>query len=60
MERYRIVKQHTYSGCCPITIAMVQVRNCGRFCDNWVDVKGYEDVYKAEKLLQILKGKIKL
>jgi hypothetical protein len=60
MERYRIEKQHTYSGCIPVTVHTVQVLHDGRFCDTWVNVKGYEDYNKAKKLLEILKGEIKL
>lgn len=57
MERYRIEKQHTYSGYIPVTVHTVQVLHDGRFCDTWVNVKGYEDYNKAEKLLKILQGK---
>lgn len=60
MERYRIEKQYTYSGCIPVTVHTVQVLNDGRFCDTWVNVKGYEDYNEAKKLLEILKGEIKL
>lgn len=57
MERYRIEKQYTYSGCIPVTVHTVQVLNDGRFCDTWVNVKGYEDYNDAKKLLEILQEK---
>lgn len=54
MKRFRIEKKHTYVGCIPTTVYVVQVRNSGNFFDNWVDVKGFDLYSRAEQLLNIL------
>jgi len=56
---YRLVPLYPYyKGCIPITIYMVQRLQEGWLCDKWVNVKGYEDRRKAEKLLKMLKGEL--
>lgn len=53
---FRIVTVETYKGCFPITAYMVQRLAEERtfLPDKWVNVKGYEDRKKAQKLFDTL------
>ncbi len=55
-EYFRIVTVQAYNGCIPITAYMIQRRQERAFLpDKWVDVKGFEDWRKAERLFELLK-----
>lgn len=54
MERFRIIKVDTYSGCIPIWGYMVQKREQKLFGSKWINVKGFEDYDKAKALLELL------
>lgn len=50
-EYFRIVTVQAYNGCIPITAYMIQRRQERAFLpDKWVNVKGFEDWRKAERL----------
>ena len=57
MPRYRI--EHRYpcypgGGCIPYDGYFVQVLQEGFFTDTWVDIKGFDNPERAEKLLKAL------
>lgn len=54
---YRIQKGEAYSGCIPITVWFVQVKQETTFGHKWVNIKGYDSYDKAKRLLNILNGK---
>lgn len=58
--RYKIKLGEAYNGCIPVSVWYVQVKKDTMFGVEWVNVKGYEERRKAEKLLRILSGEIKL
>lgn len=58
--RYKIKLGEAYNGCIPVSVWYVQVKKDTKFGVEWVNVKGYEERRKAEKLLRILTGEIKL
>lgn len=58
--RYRIKLGEAYDGCIPVSVWFVQVKKYTMLGVEWVNVKGYEERRKAEKLLRILSGEIKL
>lgn len=54
---FRLVTMPAYNGCIPITAYMIQRREIRTLLpDKWVNVKGYEDKEKAEKLYKTLVG----
>lgn len=57
---YRIQKGQAYDGCIPISVWFVQVKRSTMFSYEWINIKGYDNRDKAEKLLNILTGKVKL
>lgn len=59
--RYRIKLGEAYNGCIPVSVWYVQVKKDTMFgVSEWVKVKGYQERRKAEKLLRILTGEIKI
>ena len=58
--RYRLKLGEAYNGCIPVSVWYVQVKKDTMCGVEWVNVKGYEERRKAEKLLRILTGEIKL
>ena len=58
--RYRLKLGEAYNGCIPVSVWFVQVKKDTMFGVEWVNVKGYEERRKAEKLLRILTGEIKI
>ena len=58
--RNRIKLGEAYNGCIPVSVWFVQVKKDTMFGVEWVNVKGYEERRKAEKLLRILTGEIKI
>lgn len=58
--RYRVKSGEAYNGCIPVSVWFVQVKKDTMLGTEWVNVKGYQERRKAEKLLRILTGEIKL
>lgn len=58
--RYRIKLCEAYDGCIPVSVWFVQVKKDTMLGAEWVNVKDYEERRKAEKLLRILTGEIKI
>ena len=58
--RYRIKLGEAYNGCIPVSVWFVQKKIDTMFGVQWINVKGYQERSKAEKLLRILTGEIKL
>lgn len=54
---YRIQQGEAYSGCIPITVWFVQVRQETMFGCKWINIKGFNKRERAEELLNILKSK---
>lgn len=56
MSRYRIYSEPNggYNGCIPITVHWVQVLKETFWGAKWENVKGFEDIRKAEALLKAL------
>ena len=54
---YRIQQGEAYSGCIPITVWFVQVRQETMFGHKWINIKGFDKRERAEELLNILKSK---
>ena len=54
---YRIQQGEAYSGCIPITVWFVQVRQETMFGYKWSNIKGFDKRERAEELLNILKSK---
>ena len=57
MDRYRISIGSGYSGCIPITVYWVEVREEGFFRDKWRRIKGFDTKSRAIELLNTLKGR---
>ena len=58
--RYRLKLGEAYNGCIPVSVWFVQVKKDTMFGVEWVNVKPYKERSKAEKLLRILSGEIKI
>ena len=59
MTKYRITTKYPVyvnGGCIPYTGYYVQKLKGGFFRDKWVDIKGFIDKEKAEKLLEALEA----
>ena len=54
---YRIQIGEAYSGCIPITVWFVQMKEETMFGNKWINIKGFDRREMAEKLLNMLNSK---